>query len=132
MTIRHYIKPGYLTPLATLCIALQLSGCGGLDDEAGTVTFTLGTGSASISWSVPVLREDDTELQLSEIDGFHVFYGTEAGDYQREIDFKSDGTINGGVTVEDLSIGTTYYFVVTTYDTEGRESLYSPEVEITI
>ena len=59
--------------------------------------------------------------------------GSAAGDYQREVDVISDGTPNGTVTIDDLLAGNTYYFVITTYDTEGRESLYSsPEIQIQI
>lgn len=39
---------------------------------------------------------------------------------------------NGIVTLDDLSVGTTYYMVITTYDTDGRESLFSEEVSITV
>ncbi|MES0326847.1 MAG: hypothetical protein ABUK13_01535 [Gammaproteobacteria bacterium] len=59
--------------------------------------------------------------------------GSAAGDCQREVDVKSDGTPNGTVTIDGLLAGNTYYFVVTTYDTEERKSLYSsPEIEIKI
>lgn len=69
-----------------------------------------------------------TEDEITAVD-----IGSAAGDYQREVDVKSDGAPNVTVTIDGLLAGNTYYFVVTTYDTEGRESLYSsPETQIPI
>ena len=61
-------------------------------------------------------------MALSEISGYTVHYGTSKGNYPDSF------SINNGsataVTVTDLPAGT-YYLVVTTRDTDGRESGYS-------
>jgi len=78
-----------------------------------------------ITWTAPTQREDNTPLLLSEIGKFNIYYGTVSGDYQDTI-------------AVDLNFATSYeiinppkedlYFVLTTVDTDGRESVYSTEV----
>ncbi len=100
------------------------AGSGDSDDNAEPVTFT-----RDISWVAPSLREDNsTPIALSEIDGYRVYYGTAAGDYQMQIDI-NDGSITGYTM--NLETQHTYYVVMTTLDTDGRESLFSDEIIIT-
>ena len=108
----------------------------GVDGTAHTVAITiLGTDENNIpaditlSWVAPAEREDNSTLSLSAIAGYKVYYGTTQGQYPNSATI-SDGTASG-YTFTDLLAGT-YHFVVTTIDTEGRESLYSSEVTITI
>ncbi|MDH5611241.1 MAG: fibronectin type III domain-containing protein [Gammaproteobacteria bacterium] len=131
MMFRNFVRTGYTKSLVVIFVA-QLSACGGGGGDSAPPASTL-PGQASVTWAKPAFREDGTDLPVGEIGGYRVYYGTTPGDYQREIEIPSDGTANGMVTVKNLPVGNTYYFVVTTYDTEGRESLYSsPEVEIKI
>ena len=60
--------------------------------------------------------------------GYHVYYGTESGNYDQRM------TVNGATvaTVSGLVEGVTYYFVVTAYDTQGLESSPSNEVSYTV
>ena len=70
---------------------------------------------ASLSWS-PV-----TSTNLA---GYKVYMGTASGRYGTPLDV-------GNVTTyvaSNLTLGTTYYFVVTSYSTSGSESPYSNEV----
>ncbi len=83
----------------------------------------------SLSWVAPAEREDNTGISLSEIAGYKVYYGTTQGNYNNSVDI-NDGTAEG-YTFNNFSYGT-YYFVVTTYDTERRESQYSTVVKIVI
>jgi hypothetical protein len=64
-------------------------------------------------------------MLLSEIAGYKVYYGTTQGKYPDSVTI-NDGTAEG-YTFTGFSTGT-YYFVVTTLDTDGRESKPSPEV----
>lgn len=77
------------------------------------------TGSTSLKWTAPVARADGTALALSEIAGYKVYYGKTAGNYSNSLN------INGGsstsATISNLTTGT-YYMVVTTRDSAGRES----------
>lgn len=80
------------------------------------------TGSATLSWTPPVARADGTALALSEINGYVVYYGTSAGNYSNSISVNGGGSTS--VTITGLPVGT-YYMVVTTRDSGGRESSQS-------
>jgi hypothetical protein len=85
------------------------------------------TGSASLSWTAPVTRADGSALALSEISGYTLYYGASAGNYPNSLNI-NDGSATSA-TITDLPLGT-YYAVVTTLDSGGRESSYSNEVVI--
>ncbi len=82
-----------------------------------------------LSWIAPSEREDNSALSLSEIAGYKIYYGTTQGDYRSSVNINDSSSV--GHTLVDFPAGT-YYFVVTIYDTEGRESSYSTEIKITI
>jgi len=90
----------------------------GVDDTASTLT---------LSWVAPVEREDLTPISPAEISGYRIYYGTSKGQYPNSVDI-NDGSATSN-TFTDLADGV-YYFVITTYDTEGRESKFSTEVEV--
>ncbi len=80
-----------------------------------------------ITWVAPIERENNNPISLTEIAGYKIYYGTSLGQYMNDV------TINDATAVSHTFIGlaaSTYYFAVTTLDTEGRESLYSNEVVI--
>lgn len=83
----------------------------------------------SLSWVAPFEREDNNPISPSEIAGYKIYYGTTKGNYTKSINV-NDGTIDN-YTVKNLT-GGTYYFVITTRDTDGRESRYSSVVTKTI
>lgn len=83
----------------------------------------------NLSWSAPSLREDDTGISLSEIAGYKIYYGESPGSYPDSISV--DGGDTNSYTMSNFSEGT-YYFVITTRDTEGRESQYSSVISVTI
>lgn len=103
----------------------------------GTATTTLGafairvdpapipTGSFNLTWAAPVARADGTPLSLSEIGGYRIRYGTSAGNHPNTVDV-TDGTAQSA-TVKDLPAAT-YYAVMTSYDSNGLESVESAEV----
>jgi hypothetical protein len=64
----------------------------------------------------------------SDIAGYKVYYGTGSGIYGAPIDV-------GNVTsyqLENPAAGTTYYVVLTAYDTSGNESAFSTEESLTV
>ena len=79
-------------------------------------------GSVSLSWAAPASRTDGTALALSEIAGYTLYYGASEGDYSESIAI--DDPVTTSITLTDLPAGT-YYFVMTTRDTNGLESGYS-------
>jgi chitodextrinase len=61
------------------------------------------------------------------VSGYRVYYGTTSGKYQQAI---GAGAWAGNVTtfsVTGLLTGATYYFTVTSVDTQGNESAFSNE-----
>ena len=96
---------------------------------AGANEIIIPSSDIQISWTAPSEREDNTSLSLSEIVGYKIYYGTSQGQYSNNI------TVNDGTAVSHtfLNFNTdTYYFVVTTLDSDGRESQYSTEIQISI
>jgi hypothetical protein len=83
------------------------------------------TGSISLSWVAPDARTDETALTMSEIAGYTVYYGTSMGNYTDSFSI-NDGYASD-VTLTGLPAAT-YYLVMTTRDTDGRESDYSSVV----
>lgn len=141
----------FKSTLIILLMALQLSACSTDEDSTDTAylinfgadtntnatidtnsntiidsdTTTETLANVSLFWTAPAEREDNTALSLSEIASYKIHYGLTQGQYPNGI------TINDGSaeshTFIDFPKGT-YYFVITTIDTNGRESQYSSEV----
>jgi len=82
-----------------------------------------------ITWTSPTEREDGTPLALNEIASYTMYCGAVQGAYISEFIF-SDTTINN-VDASALGFGVgTQYCVMTTTDTEDRESGYSNEFSV--
>lgn len=128
----------------TLFITLQISACGTRDNLTATTTninpelstntdtdtgINSTVADARLSWAAPAEREDNSSILLSEISGYQVFYGTVQGQYTSSVTI-NDATATS-YTLTNLPTGT-YYLVMTTLDTEGRESQFSPEVVIAV
>jgi VCBS repeat-containing protein len=88
-----------------------------------------GVGDITLSWVAPVEREDGSAISMAEIAGYRVYYGVSSGAYTNEVMVNGGSTMS--VTLRNLSSGR-YFLVVTTIDTDGRESVYSLEVARTI
>lgn len=144
------LKNRFTSILVILLITFQISSCGSGGDQAtdsagfdsGSTTdigldpnTDTGSGNSNtftdinLSWVAPAEREDNSPISLSEIAGYQILYGQSQGQYSKSI-IINDGTAVG-YTLNDFPTGT-YYFVVATIDTEGRESQYSPEVTVVI
>lgn len=84
-------------------------------------------GSATLSWQPPTTRTDGSPL--TNLAGYRIRYGTSPASYPNLI-----GIPNGGLTsavIENLP-PSTYYFVISAYDTTGAESVNSSAVSKTI
>lgn len=83
----------------------------------------------TLAWIAPSERENNQPILLSDIAGYKIYYGNTQGTYKNSV------TINDSVaenyTFTTLPTGT-YYIVMTTLDTGGRESQFSSELTITI
>lgn len=80
--------------------------------------------SAQVAQSVTLAWDANTEPDIS---GYRLYYGTASGNYSYESEVGNATT----TTVSNLTVGQTYYFVVTDYNTAGLESLPSNEVSYT-
>ena len=76
---------------------------------------------AGLCWKAPTERTDGTQIPRSEIAGYKILYGDISGG-----PYNDSLTINdNAVTCYPLQVSTDKYAVMTTRDTEGRESGYS-------
>jgi hypothetical protein len=74
-------------------------------------------GSANLSWTVPTENTDGTPL--TDLAGYHIYYGTSAGSWTSTITVL-DATQTSYV-VAGLASGT-YYFAIVAFDTAGDDS----------
>jgi hypothetical protein len=84
------------------------------------------TGSATISWTPPTSYTDGSALTIA---GYRIYWGTVQNNYP------NSKTLNGAglsSAVIDQLTPATYYFVVTTFDGTGAESVYSNAASKTI
>jgi hypothetical protein len=80
--------------------------------------------SAQTAQNVTLIWDANTEAGIT---GYRLHYGTASGNYSQSAEV---GTATS-TTVSDLTVGQTYYFVVTDYNAAGLESLPSNEVAYT-
>ena len=136
------IKQKMTKILLALLALSQLAGCYSegksvadssvTDNTDAGLTGNIATFTASIklSWTAPVERENTQPISMSEIAGFHVYYGTETGNYVQSIEV-NDAYIDE-IFLDDLNAADTYYIVVTTIDVDGLESAYSDEIILNV
>ena len=138
ISVRQFCQTTIARAFSCLLVVAQLVACGGgggsdsaesVLDNSSPASSRTPASSATLSWTAPVARSDQTPLSLADIGGYRVYYGTVEGEYPYRIDV-NDGTAVE-VVINNLPTGT-HYFVVTTYDTEGRESEYSELVVKTL
>lgn len=122
METRGLIKMDYLKHVLIASAVVLLSACSGGDGG-------LGGGSVALSWKAPVVREDGTDLPLIQIAGYRIYYGLEAGKYLRKIDINDRSATEGQLS--NVPAGT-YFVVMTAIDIDGVESVFSPEVKVTL
>jgi hypothetical protein len=103
--------------------SILLTACGGGGGDASVDTQNTTTTSGKVlEWTAPTTRTDNTPLNLSEIQGYRVYYGTSPNNLTILVDLNDD-TITD-FTVNDIPSGN-YYFAVTAYDMDGVESGFS-------
>ena len=96
----------------------------GASSKTVAITLTVSapaTSSATLTWNA---------VTASDLAGYKIYRATTSGGYGAPI-----ATVQGNVTTYiagGLQSGTTYFFVITSYDTAGNESAYSNEVSKSI
>lgn len=126
MRLMRFCMNGIVQSLVILLITLQISSCSSEDNFFAIPVAA----DRTLTWVAPTEREDNTPLQLSDIAGFRIYYGTAQGEYTDTVDI-NDRTAEQA-EVPSLTAGITYYIVVTAIDIQGRESDFSNEVTLTI
>ena len=118
--------------LIYIAFAFYLSACakgGGGSDSGSDLGFSVspkGDGTALVSWMPPTENTDGSPL--TDLAGFKVYYGTSPGNYS------NTETIGPGLSsylVESLPVSS-WYFVMTAFNTSGIESVYSTEANVAI
>ena len=84
--------------------------------------------SVQLSWDTPLNREDGSDLQLYEINGYMIKYGTDTNNLDQQVSVLGADT---GVLIESLEAGT-YYFAISTIDSEDVQGAYSTQIQHTI
>ena len=79
------------------------------------LAFPLFANTVTVSWTA------NTESDLS---GYKIYYGTSSGSYDDALDVGNKTSFS----INNLVVGTTYFFAVTAYDFSGNESGFSKEV----
>ncbi|MBV8806329.1 MAG: fibronectin type III domain-containing protein [Sinobacteraceae bacterium] len=96
----------------------QTDGAGsGQDGETNT------SGAVTLSWDAPTDNADGSVLM--DLAGYKVHYGSASKDYTGTIEVDNPGLTN--YVVQNLPAGT-YYFAISSYNSNGVESSLSGEV----
>lgn len=99
----------------------------------GTITVTVNAAqtlsSIDLSWDIPTAREDGSALELYEIDGYVIAYGTASGNLTETLSVTGGGETEA--TISDLPAGT-YYFAIATVDSDGVQGAFSSEIQQTV
>ena len=94
-------------------------------------SFNAFAAQALLSGEPPVQREDGAPFDIAaELEGFNVYCGNDPGNYVSTYTF-TGYTLPLTSWVVDLPIGVSYC-VVTAIDKDGRESMYSDEITVTM
>src|SRR5262249_55378171 len=92
---------------------------------AGTVALTSITAFSQGLTSVTLAWDPSADPDVA---GYHLYWGLASGPYITNVD---TGSLLSN-TIPGLTIGTTYYFAATAYDTNGNEGAYSTELSYTV
>jgi hypothetical protein len=91
-------------------------------------SIQLETSSLTLNWTAPSARTDGTVLEISEIEGYHIYVGETAETLELDTDL-NDGQADSFI-LEDLPVGT-YFVAMSVYDVDGNESALSNVLELT-
>ena len=122
MLLHRFTRTCSTGRLLMLLVVFQLFAC-----SSGSETS--GRQAAILSWIAPSEREDGTPIALSEIAGYRIYYGPTSGEYPYHFEITDSSAVQ--TELQNLLPGH-YVFVITTLDTDGRESAYSDEISVSI
>ena len=94
---------------------------------AVTVAAATATNNVEVSWTPPTQNADGSTL--TDLSGYKIHYGTQAGDYTDSVAVNSAGLTR--YALPSLPKGTVY-IAMTAVNTAGAESDFSPEVSVMV
>ena len=114
--------------ISSLVINSQFSltcvGSGGSINDTVNVAVVLSqNGTALLSWTPPTLNADDSPL--IDLAGYKIYYGMSSDNYSETIIINNSGL--SSYLVENLA-SSTWYFVMTAFNSSGIESVITAEV----
>lgn len=92
-----------------------------------TVQAVATGGQATLSWTAPTLRTDDSPL--ADLAGYRIYYGDSPDSFSQVVSVNNAGLTT--YVIENLSAGT-WYFAVAAVDSSGTESALSNNASKTI
>jgi len=119
--------------LVGVVAAAALAGCN-LDGGSSAAAIPAASSGAAesntsvtISWMPPQTNADGSAL--TDLAGYRIHYGTQASDLNAEIDIPTAGLAD--YVVEGLKSNSTYYFAISSYNSQGVESADSAVISVT-
>lgn len=82
-----------------------------------------------LSWQIPTTRENGTPLSMAEIDGYEIYYTSDALNKEGVIVIDSGNASQHSLEISDAD---TYHFAIAAIDTAGMKSQNSEFVSITV
>lgn len=108
--------------------AIGTGNPGGTTGTTPTPTPTPTTGTVTLQWVAPTTWIDNSPLSLSEISGYHVYYGTSATDTPNTVNIN-----DGSATQYTITLPTgSYYFRISSISNNGVEGPMSTAIQTTI
>lgn len=120
----EYVQQTSLNVLRYILVVSVLAGCtggGGGDGAPSAPQTSLVTGSLTFQWDA---------VSASDLEGYRIYRSTTSGAYGSPIATLPPSSTSYQIT--NLAKGVTYFFVVSAYDVNGNESLFSTELSQTI
>jgi hypothetical protein len=108
-------------------VPASTAAAGSNTTAAGSNTTATGPNGVTISWQAP--RDNTDGSVLTNLSGYKIYYGGASGEYSSSIDLPNPSL--NSYLVQNLPAGQ-YYFTVTSYNSDGVESGFSPEVSATL
>jgi len=84
--------------------------------------------TVNLSWNIPTLRADGSELIASDIQGYIIAYGTDSLNLDQEISVNGSNTVSASIELWP----NTYYLRIATLDANNVQSDFSNSVQITL
>jgi hypothetical protein len=92
------------------------------------MTSAGGNGTATLSWTTPPQNADGSKI--TNLAGYYIYYGTSPNNLNQRIQVTDPQTTS--YTVSKLRSGTTYYFSIVAFTSNGIRGIASPTVSKSI